>query len=122
MFAPGKTVADRIPRRAVRLPGPGVFGRVLVFVGCVLLGLGLGLLAVLAVCARIAAHLDTAGQAGTARFVQSAGTVAVTLMLATVVLVNASLSYVIGARRAAAGLPALARGLVVRLGTRPPST
>ena len=136
-----------MPRRAVRLPGPGVFGGVLiflgassfgdtpdtrdttaqvasyfrtnrttVFVGCVLLGLGL--LAVLAVCARISAHLDTAGEAGTARSVQSAGTVAVTLVLATVVLVNAGLSYVIGDEAP----DVAARGLVARVGTRPPST
>ena len=78
--------------------------RTTVFVGCVLLGLGL--LAVLAVCARIATLLDATGQAGIARFVQSAGTVAATLMLATVVLINASLSYVIGDEA-----PDMAKGL-----------
>lgn len=78
--------------------------RTTVFVACVLLGMGL--LAVLAVCARIAVRLDAAGQPGIARFVPSAGAVAVTLMLATVVLVNASLSYVIGDEA-----PDMAKGL-----------
>ena len=59
-----------------------------------------------AVCARIATVLDATGQAGIARFVQSAGTVAATLMLATVVLINASLSYVIGDEA-----PDMAKGL-----------
>ena len=121
--------------RAAWLPGPGVIAGVLllfgassfgdtpdtrdttaqvaryfttnrttVLVGCVLVGLGL--LAVLAVCARMTSQLDSAGQRSIARFTQGCGSLVVTVMLVTVVLINAGLSYVIGDE-----VPDMAKGL-----------
>ena len=77
--------------------------RASVFVGCVLFGLGL--LCLLAVSGRIGTLLDAAGQASIGRLVQSAGTVAVTLFFAAMLLVYASLSYVIGTE-----VPDMAKG------------
>jgi hypothetical protein len=68
--------------------------RTSVFVGCVLFALGL--MALLAVGARVASLIDAGGAPAIGRFVQSVATVAVTLMLGTIVLIDASLSYVIG--------------------------
>ncbi len=78
--------------------------RASVLVGCVLFALGL--LALLAVAARISSVIDAGGEPGIGRFVQSAATVAATLMLGTIVLINASLSYVIGEEA-----PDMAKGL-----------
>jgi hypothetical protein len=123
------------PRRFRRAPGLGVVGGVLLYlgassfgdtpdtrdtttqvadyfttnrtsvlVGCVLFALGL--LALLAVAARISSLIDAGGEPGIGRFVQSAATVAATLMLGTIVLIDASLSYVIGEEA-----PDMAKGL-----------
>ncbi len=77
--------------------------RTSVFIGCVLFGLGL--LGLLAVGARIAVLIEAGGQPGIGRFVQSTATVAATLMLGTIVLIDASLSYVIGEE-----VPGMAKG------------
>ena len=123
------------PRRALMAPSVGVIGGVLlffgassfgdtpdtrdtttqvadyfnnnrtsVFVGCVLFTLGL--LALLAVGAKVASMIDAAGEPSIGRFVQSTATVAATLMLVTIVLIDASLSYVIGQEA-----PDIAKGL-----------
>ena len=123
------------PRRRLRVPGFGVFAGMLllfgassfgdtpdtrditrqvadyfttnrtsVLVGCVLFALGL--LGLLAVGAKIAVLIDAGGEPGIGRFIQSTATVAATLMLSTIVLIDASLSYVIGEE-----VPDMAKGL-----------
>ena len=127
--------SERASRRFLRTPSLGAFGGVLlffgassfgdtpdtrdsttqvadyfttnrtcVFVGCVLFALGL--LGLLAVGARIGALIDAGGEPSIGRFVQSTATVAATLMLGTMVLIDASLSYVIGQE-----VPDMAKGL-----------
>jgi hypothetical protein len=78
--------------------------RTSVFVGCVLFAIGL--LALVAVGARISCLIDAGGEPGIGRFVLSTATVAATLMLGTIVLIDASLSYVIGVEA-----PDMAKGL-----------
>jgi len=121
--------------RRVRAPGFGIAGAVLLWLGAssfgdtpdtrdttaavahyfttnrtnVLLGavlFGAGLLCLLAVSSRVAAQLRSAGQPGIGRFAHSAATLAVAILLETVVLIDAALSYVIGAEA-----PDTAKGL-----------
>ena len=75
-----------------------------VLVGAALFGAGL--LCLLAVSSRVAAQLECAGQPVIGRFAHSAATIAVAMLLGTVVLIDAGLSYVIGAEA-----PETAKGL-----------
>ena len=112
--------------RRVRAPGFGIAGAVLLWLGAssfgdtpdtrettaaiadyfianrtnVLVGavlFGAGLLCLLAVSSRVAAQLESAGQPGIGRFAHGAATISVAMLLGTVVLIDAGLSYVIGA-------------------------
>ena len=98
-----------MPRRAVRLPGPGVFELTLVATPLISLALA-GLVGGTA--------LGLAPTASARRWF-----VILCTAIAVVHLVGAaSFAHSGPFSPAAAGLPALARGLVVRLGTRPPFT
>jgi hypothetical protein len=116
-------------------PGLGVTGGVLIWIGASLFGdtpdtrdttaeiavyfvahrtnvmvgaivLGVGLLCLLATVTRAATQMAAAGQADISRFAQSAATVGLGVLFGTVVLINATLAYVVGAEA-----PAMAKGL-----------
>jgi hypothetical protein len=78
--------------------------RTSVMVGAVVLGVGL--LCLLATVTRATTRVAAAGQADISHFAQSAATVGLGVLFGTVVLINATLAYVVGAEA-----PAIAKGL-----------
>jgi hypothetical protein len=78
--------------------------RTSVMVGAVVLGAGL--LCLLATVTRATTRVAADGQPDISRFAQSAATVGIGVLFGTVVLINATLAYVVGAE-----VPASAKGL-----------